>query len=356
MFLKNATLFLVSCFIVLMISEVCLRIFFPQHIQLQSKNTYVPDSIAGYKLASNYNGYIGNRVEYMTTITTNSYGIRHPDLSTQKQHPRILILGDSFVFGQGVEQNQTVSAKLEDELRKKGKSVTVINAGVPGYGTVQEANWLKHHGLKLKPDILLVGVFMGNDLKDNGTPINIRSTINGSAGTGKQEWYRPITDYLYNNIHLYGLIHNVQEGMGNSKRIKGMRNDIYLAHQRYNAITTQQRKLELKQTQVAIVELKKITELNNIRLIIFLIPAAVQVEPWRQAKVKELAGENNDFDFTYPNSVFLELGAKYKLNTIDLTDTFKKSSQLKSPLYYPIDGHWNESGHSLAAKTIAGHI
>jgi len=54
----------------------------------------------------------------------------------------------------------------EDNLNRKfarNGLINVINAGIPGYTTYQELEFLKIHGLAMKPDIVVLG-FVFNDV------------------------------------------------------------------------------------------------------------------------------------------------------------------------------------------------
>ncbi len=74
---------------------------------------------------------------------------------------RILVIGDSFAWGYGVEETQRFSQLLETSM-----GVEVINAGVSGYSTDQELLWLKGEGIKYETDLVIL-VFAGNDIGDN---------------------------------------------------------------------------------------------------------------------------------------------------------------------------------------------
>jgi lysophospholipase L1-like esterase len=51
--------------------------------------------------------------------------------------------------------------------RLPGRVVEVINAGTQGYGTAQELLFYEAEGVKYSPDIVLVGLYVGNDLNNN---------------------------------------------------------------------------------------------------------------------------------------------------------------------------------------------
>jgi len=79
---------------------------------------------------------------------------------------RIAILGDSYVFGYGVDQEETFPARLEARWRGRGIAADVINGGVPGYAGTQERILLEKHVLPLHPVLVLVAVFE-NDVSDS---------------------------------------------------------------------------------------------------------------------------------------------------------------------------------------------
>jgi len=79
---------------------------------------------------------------------------------------RVAILGDSYTFGYGVDQDESFPAQLEERLRARGRAVDVINAGVPGFGAREERRMLEKHVLPLRPALVLVAVYE-NDLRDN---------------------------------------------------------------------------------------------------------------------------------------------------------------------------------------------
>jgi lysophospholipase L1-like esterase len=99
-------------------------------------------------------------------VRTNEDALRAPRRFSRPKPAgvyRILLLGDSHTFGWALAYEDGWGARLERELSGKGGRVEVINTGVPGYNTGQEAAWLRAHGLSYQPDCVLV-LFCGNDL------------------------------------------------------------------------------------------------------------------------------------------------------------------------------------------------
>lgn len=98
-------------------------------------------------------------------FTTNSLGIRGPELGEKGPHERrVLAIGDSFTLGMQVSDTQTFSALLDQSL---GASTRILNAGVPGYGTDQAIGLMKRLVPVTRADAVLLTVYSGNDLRDN---------------------------------------------------------------------------------------------------------------------------------------------------------------------------------------------
>jgi hypothetical protein len=75
---------------------------------------------------------------------------------------RVVVLGDSFTFGEEVSDDETYSHQLERLL----PGVQVLNLGVHGYGHDQMLLYLREEGLKYRPDVVLLG-FLYDDMERN---------------------------------------------------------------------------------------------------------------------------------------------------------------------------------------------
>lgn len=107
-------------------------------------------------LQNNLNFVFGNK-----QLITNSDGMRAAkDYSIEKpaNTSRIVGIGDSGMFGWGVEQEEPFLAVLEKNLNAKAQNKTweVLNLGTPSYNTHQEVEMLKYKGLKYNPDMVIL--------------------------------------------------------------------------------------------------------------------------------------------------------------------------------------------------------
>ena len=100
-------------------------------------------------------------------LTTSDSGYRGHDVAAPKPAGtyRILGIGDSYMFGQGVADHETYLALLPGLLRAgwPGRSSETVNLAVPGFNTVMEVETLLARGPRLQPDLILIEI-VGNDL------------------------------------------------------------------------------------------------------------------------------------------------------------------------------------------------
>ena len=102
-------------------------------------------------------------------IRINSTGQRGEEVpERQAGETRILVLGDSFTMATETPEDSTFVARVGNDLRQQlDGQVSVINAGVDGYGTYNELAYYRYYGRRLRPDTVLLCFYLGNDFRDN---------------------------------------------------------------------------------------------------------------------------------------------------------------------------------------------
>ncbi len=111
-------------------------------------------------------GQVGrfSKLQFDTAVEINQRGLRDHDYTLERKagRRRLLVLGDSFTWGFGVEQPEIFTEVVESLF----DDVDVINAGVSGYSPDQELTWLSEEGYRYQPDLVLL-VLSGNDVWGN---------------------------------------------------------------------------------------------------------------------------------------------------------------------------------------------
>ena len=149
--------------------EVALRTWGHSEAAPAFQSLFVPDPAIGYRLRP------GARVrfttaEFDTQIRINEQGVREDEPIGPKppNERRIVVLGDSLVLAVQVDRQQTFCRLLEERLNRDGGPIRyrVINAGVQGYGPVEELLFFRHVARAFQPDLVIATVFVGNDAEE----------------------------------------------------------------------------------------------------------------------------------------------------------------------------------------------
>lgn len=138
--MKKAIYALCCAFVLLVLAEVLLQV--RAHFRsgqsvfnaVSGESTYQFNEALGIKLLRPSSVISGSK----STIETNSFGLRGPEISKEKQpnEVRLAIVGGSTVMGAYTKKNSnTLSYRLEHHLQEKfpDKKITVINGGIAGY-------------------------------------------------------------------------------------------------------------------------------------------------------------------------------------------------------------------------------
>ena len=325
--------------------------------------------------------------EWDVIYKINSLGLRDNEILPKKEDEfRILLLGDSFVQGHGVEAEKTFGKVLEQKLNKKqdGK-YQVINAGVFGYSPLLEYLYLKERGLDLKPDLIILGFDLTDFWEDRqrfnelqiSSPDILEAELQGKIINGEAEFsfekintnsssskevrvvlpritYK-LKSFLRKNFKVYSALADfvkkrdpvIQQDALNQGNVD---KDI-VALIRADKISDDDWEKLWGLPIFNLQEIKKLTDNKKIPLIIVLIPEAVQVSDREWPGRAALGLPANFYDPRGPfQDELVKRLSPFGIDFVDLLDGFKKSNIF--PLYFTNDGHWRESGHELAADII----
>jgi len=152
---------------------------------------------------------------FTATHNINALGLRGPE-TTRAKPPgvkRILCLGDSFTFGFGVDDHETMPAALQRAVEGLEPPYEVLNGGVPAYDTEQEVRLLLTRGLSFEPDLVLLVWYLNDVSKRSGPtgeltdrpPASVRWTAPNQEGVlpTLREWSRAL-DILCSRIYRAG--------------------------------------------------------------------------------------------------------------------------------------------------------
>jgi len=333
--IRNFLFIIVGVLFFFLVAEVTTRLVMPNSVKFRLMHQ--PDEKLGYRLVPNYEMEY-KKSEFNTLIKINSQGLR--DYKHQKHKKsssyRILVMGDSFTFGLGVNSEETYTKVLETLLNqnldgKTQKQYEVINAGIDGYGTEQEYFYLEELGNQYRPDLVIVGLY-ANDIAD------VMQTI-------------PFI-YYKNRIKTSFYFLSFLKGLYTILKV-ALRNDIQSTIlQIYQDQYTPQFEKALQKTKKILLKTRDFTHSIGAEMVIVIIPLTFEIgrSEWEKGRFGQLYSDEffnkNMHKFS---SIFTEFGKAEEIYTLPLLPIFRKS---KKKLYYLRDPHWNKEGHSLAAESI----
>lgn len=241
-------------------------------------------------------------IEFDTPITTTPEGLRRqPGLGEGSKAAPVVITGDSYAMGWGVNDNETYSAILEQRFRNP-----TVNASVSSYGTARELTRLQRLGLLARAEILVIQ-YCPNDADENRAflrPHDRRAGRPDPAEAWAMIQARPTdatADVAYGRV-LAALTHvlknsfeqrsfwrrgaefvrgNVSPPASDAIRRPGLADDFLAVLDRFP---------ELAAKPIIVIELKPFHEASN-----FLSNLARRVGARRNIRVLPLALERDDF-------------------------------------------------------------
>jgi len=377
---KSVGLLIVVMLLFLTVLEVTFRLAYPQSTLNQlvksSPRIYESSDYLPWGLKPNTNDmHHGLFNEFSVNVSINSQGLRNAELQPKQEDTyRILVIGDSFTFGYGVENNETYPYLLQQKLDEaSNKKIEVINAGyASGYGTETFYAYLKKEGLKLEPDMILIGFLPGNDFTDitveqweevdeKGLPVSVTGG-DWIDESGRRRQVNPGANFIENpvlyrthlffntNSHVYAFFKERLKGFV----IKQSPPTELFSRKEY---TQREEMLYNKSTKI----LKGIINLANekdVSVAMVMIPIKVEVYEDQFVKGLQFYDLNPDeFEINKIQTLLTTFGENNNMQVIDLRPSFVEYvQQSNSKVYFDHDMHWTPLGHEIASNTIAKEI
>jgi len=257
-----------------------------------------------------YDGEIA-RLPRITTIKINSDGFRDREYLIDKPNNtfRIVVLGDSVTFGQGVELNETYPKILEKKLNalNNGINYEVLNFGVPGYNTIEEVEMYKNKGVKYNPDMIIIG-FVHNDAENR---------------TRMEELFDEIWKEYENDTDKIKL----------SEQEREIEISIKVTQELEEETANKPFKQVWKNVEIPLNDLSNITKTNNTKILIITFFCSKQ----QIDSLKKYANEK-------------------RWHLIDSDEIFSPYPLQNITVYYPKDSHPNPFANKLVGEKIYDYL
>ncbi|MEN8182956.1 MAG: SGNH/GDSL hydrolase family protein [Myxococcota bacterium] len=268
-----------------------------------------PSPVPGlaYELAPSREAVAGG-----VTFRTNRYGMRYGSPGTEgpKSRSRIVVVGDSFTFGFGVEAEDSYPSVLEEILGPS--DFHVLNLGVGGYSARDAVLALEHKGMSWDPVLVVVGYVLNDPEIEPIQPLH--------------RHYEHVRWWQRSN--LLRLLASARHRL--EVRVRG-RGDYYrYLHHPDGA--------KWKSVEAAFARIAELTRGRGVPALVVIFPMILQ-SSWAEYPNRDL------------HQQVAELAHAHGLHVLDLYETFS-SEAVAAIRSGPGDAHPSARGHALAAMAI----
>jgi hypothetical protein len=321
-------------------------------------------------------------------VRVNGQGMRD-DREIQIQKPdnvfRIAVLGDSYAEALQVDVAMTFWRVLENRLMQcgygGGKRIEVLNFGVSGYSTAQELITLKTRVVKFKPDLVLLAFLSGNDVRDNSREIaspyprpyftldNGRLVEDTSFREHRifrlksslpWQWFQSASDYS-RLIQLVNKVKNIAGQPLSALRSEGGVEEIGLDDHIYLSSPPPVWEEAWQLTEALVAEVRREAVRQGAGFLLVTLTNPGQVPPDSDA-MRRHATKLGEKDLFHPERRMRALAARERMDAVFLAEPFARYAEEHKVFLHGFPntqmggGHWNETGHGLAADLIAKHL
>jgi hypothetical protein len=276
-------------------------------------------------------------VEY----TTNSYGARDRERSLHSSQPRTVVLGDSFVEGLGVPDDDRLTNTLERDTGRE-----YLNFGTGGdFGPLQYALLYKTMAANFDHTAVAVGVLPDNDFHD----MDLAYWKAHGWGNRYRPYYAPDFSIIYQGHYnpnagkstwdhieawLRAYLASYHVGQYIHSRFYWRTRGVYSGYNDFNDT-------DLARLKVALRDIQATADAHHAKMYVFLIPRANDFLRLHQTGSDRLG------------PVMEQWGREVGIPIKDLLPQMDAASGGNYMSYFlPCDGHWSARGGRTAAHIL----
>lgn len=372
---KHLLLALGSALLGLLIAEVALRQVKPV---MKRPSLHAPPSrVLHHAYPPNARMYGGMSEAHAISIKTNEDGLRSAytrEAFLQYGH-RIVVLGDSFTFGLGVEGDQAFPAVLEGSLRNLTGSddIAVLNTGVVSYSPLLENRFLRQIGHVYRPTLTILVLDLtdiGDDYQyenqlvvdDSGQYVfDVEETVSGVGLFSGVALLKPVRTFVRKLLKPMG---NLREAIRSHLEVNPeddadfvVEIDGALEISRFfilrHPLTHTRPYFERTLTYIR----RAAEEAAGIGSE-FLLVVAPRFHQWSDRECPdnwEASHYAIDEPYEFEYFRFFEQAAPtLGFEVLNLLPAFERSTVF--PCVFREDPHWNAAGHGLVGETLAAYV
>jgi lysophospholipase L1-like esterase len=311
------------------------------------------DLHAGYRLKPHARVRF-TTAEFDTDIRINGSGVRDDEEIGPKTHDerRIVLLGDSLVLSVQVPFSQTFGELLERRLNARAATerYRVINAGVQGYGPVEELLFFRSLVPRLQPDLVIHTVFVGNDAEE---AVRSAPRLAGDGRAAPRAAVETIATRTRRVVRRSMVLQILRLRVASAtERFRGTLSPPEAPLQSYAAAPAPRIVEGLALTRQCVAEVAAAAAAAGARTAIALMPARFQVDDADYGRLREaVAAAGGDLRRDAASERFDQALADLPLPRVDLLPSLRAA--LPGPdLFFQETVHLTPRGHVVVAEAL----
>jgi hypothetical protein len=300
----------------------------------------------------------------------NNLGMRGADVVEAKPAGtyRILMLGDSFTMGKGVEDQQTFSVLLESALRRRvgacgGPAIEVLNGGVDSYAPILSYLELTRDLGVLSPDMIVLNLDVSDLVQEaayrqiavygpNGEIVGVPQAERAVSLTERiREWTQ--RHLFITRALLYYLLERSDYREFSVRSVVEQANMAVAAHTL--AEDTEPREEQWRNIFDSLRRIQRYADAHGSRFLLSVYPWAHQVSDteWIPGRYAFMPEGSHPSDKS--RETVRAMAAADGIEVIDLFPAFR-AYQGAAPLFFQHDMHWTTAGHEVAAAGLEAYL
>lgn len=350
--LKRLSVLAVSLILALVIGEVGLRLFWDRPsatLAIGVTGIHQPDDDLGWRPKPNFRTVHQLSRRHAVTVTTNRQGWRDRDheFTAPAGRRRIVVLGDSFAFGWGVEDREHFPARLEAHA----PALDVVNLSAAGWHPEHYRRVLERDGLRYQPEIVIVALVQ-NDITAEGVPSPGSAAANIPLNkTGASESSALYLLDLWRRVKRSPAANRLRITLGWWQPDGYGQLDDHL-----RPALTQGPPAQAEAWRVTLERLdaiRTVVESHGARLVIATIPSKQAMEPHAlTASLATSRYQPSDFEFARP---YQRIDEWCRVNHLACLNGYE-ALRGQTDLFFRHDPHFTAKAHDLFAQALAEQI
>jgi lysophospholipase L1-like esterase len=285
---------------------------------------------------------------YRFSFTHDAQGLRVvPAATAVAAKLTVLVLGDSYTYGLGVDDDQTYCHHLQEALRSE-PAARVINAGNPGKGTDYALRFFLARQAKLRPDVVLLA-FSKNDFGDNARETYFSPTPAGVLAPKRPKDARsarrlllerlPGLGWLLSKSQLANLLRQAAVVLTFDRARPGNPTAVHVPEEGPRAfVWVDSRRHE--ETRRYLAALRDAVREHGAPFLVSYVPDARDC--WLARRGRPISPDEK---------AFREIAAGLGLRFLSLTPVLAASPEPLERLYF-VEGHWTPLAHAIVARAL----